>query len=182
MSLNVNDNRPYVPAAVMVKVQDGGRSRSEHKWSDVAWDTLVPLRTNPLLRTLREGEFLELVATARQARFKEAEVVSREGTSVEHVLFIVGGRAKAEVSSRDGAPSKAVVNILKPGDAIGLLSMVDGAPHSATVVALEEMNTLAVPIDTMQHYLLAHGQWYLVLAEIAVAQLRTSTDWLQALI
>ena len=105
----------------------------------------------------------------------------RQATPVGEILILVEGRAKAEVSGASHGNFTAVLNLLKPGDDIGLLSLVDGAPHSATVIALESLRTLLVPMANMRGLLKSHPEWYRVLAEVAVSRLRNSSVWLQAL-
>ena len=140
------------------------------------------LKANRLLRTLPANELTRLISGGRWVTLKQDEVISRQSDPVEVVLFIAEGRAKAEISAPVRAGYKAVVNFLGPGDDIGLLSLVDGAPHSASVIALEDVHAVAVPVTVVRDYLNSHPEWYRVLAEIAVSRLRTSGLWLQALI
>ena len=140
------------------------------------------LTSNRLLGTLSDQGRAELVRTGTWTTFPESNVVSRQGRTVDAVTFIVHGKARAEIAPPDRQEFRAVVNLLTPGDDIGLLSLVDGGPHSATVTSLEELRALSVPVSAMQKYLEDHPEWYKMLAEIAVARLRTSGHWLQALI
>ncbi|MEE8517592.1 MAG: cyclic nucleotide-binding domain-containing protein [Dehalococcoidia bacterium] len=140
------------------------------------------LTENTLLKALTDVQRAALVRGGTWATYPEVTVVSTQGSAVDAVLFIVKGRAKAEISPPARTEYRAVVNFLTPGDDIGLLSLVDGGPHSATVTAMEELQALSVPLKTMSAYLDAHPEWNKTLAEIAVARLRESGQWLQALI
>ena len=139
------------------------------------------LKTNRLLREVSEKEIASFLDIGRWVKFKEAEIVSRQGEPVVDVLFIVGGRARAEVAGNGDSTFKAVVSFPGIGDDIGLLSLVDGAPHSATVTALEELMALSIPISSLRMRLQVRQDWYKPLAEIAVERMRTSGLWLQAL-
>ncbi len=144
--------------------------------------SMTSLRAHPLLGSLDEEEFSALISTGCWMNFSPDEVVSRQSMAVDVVLFIVEGRAKAEVSAPAKADYKAVINFLGPGDDIGLLSLVDGGAHSASVTSLEELKAIAIPMGVMREHLRRHREWYRSLAETAVTRLRTSGVWLQALI
>ena len=146
------------------------------------WRDVTTLRTNRLLRSLSYEELSELLSAGRSVVYDQNEVISHQAQPVDTVLFIVDGRARAEVSAMNNSAFKAVVNFLGPGDDVGLLSLVDRAPHSASVTALESLRAVSISMETMQSRRSAHPEWYRALAEIAVERLRTSGVWLQALI
>ena len=139
------------------------------------------LRTNPMLHTLGEEEMSHLLGIGRWVTFEPGEIVCHQARPVGEIHFLVSGRAKAEVSTPSHGTFVAVLNLLKPGDDIGLLSLVDGAPHSATVITLEHLCVLSIPMTNMRGLLQDHVEWYRVLAEVAVSRLRNSSVWLQAL-
>jgi len=143
----------------------------------------IPLwRSNRLLRTFESHEQTRLFNAGRWVTFKSNEIVTQQSEAVEAILFIVEGKARAEISSPQTSSRIAVVNLLGAGDDIGLLSLVDGAPHSATVTALTELRAVSIPYQELRERLLAHPDRYRVLAEIAVERLRLSGGWLQSLI
>ena len=139
------------------------------------------LRANQMLYTLGSEELPHLLGIGQWVVFEPDETVSRQGSPVKDILFLVEGKAKAEVSAPVSRSFSAVLNLLKPGDDIGLLSLVDGAPHSATVVALERLLVFSIPLTNMRALLQTHIEWHRVLAEVAVLRLRNSSVWLQAL-
>ena len=152
-----------------------------HSLNGFSSSDLSALRGNHMLHTLGDEEVPHLLGVGQWVKFEQDEIVSRQGTPVIEVLFLVEGRAKAEVSTPANGTFTAVLNLLKPGDDIGLLSLVDGAPHSATVTALELLLALSIPTTTLRTPLQTHVEWYRVLAEVAVSRLRNSSVWLQAL-
>ncbi len=64
-------------------------------------------------------------------------VIARQGSVGREVFVIVEGRARVE---RDGK----LIARLKPGDSFGEMSLIDGQPRSATVVADGEVVALVV--------------------------------------
>ncbi|HEY7970105.1 MAG TPA: Crp/Fnr family transcriptional regulator, partial [Candidatus Limnocylindrales bacterium] len=62
-------------------------------------------------------------------------------------LFVVStGSVKVVLPSDEGA-EPAIVAILGPGEFFGELAILDGAPHSATIVAVEATETLVLHRD-----------------------------------
>jgi CRP-like cAMP-binding protein len=139
------------------------------------------LRGNSLLRTLESEELSSLISEGQWVRFQTGKAICRPGAPAHHAWFLVEGRAKAEVAGVNGNAHSAVVDFFGPGDAIGLLSLVDGAPHAAAFVAVEEVLALAVPLESLRTLLQGHAEWYRVLAEMAVSRIRAGDFWLQAI-
>jgi len=140
------------------------------------------LRSNRLLGCLSDKELKELIAVGRWLAFEKCESLSNQTRSVNEILFILAGRAKAEITAARNPNFRVTVDFLGPGDDVGLLSLVDGASHSATVDAMEKVYAIAVPYSYMRMSLDRHPEWYRALAEIAVTRLRSNGNWLQALI
>ena len=140
------------------------------------------LRTNRLLQGVNSSDLASLIDQGQWYHYDTGDIVSVQGLEVNSIVFIVSGRAKAEIAAPGREKYRAVVNFLGPSEDIGLLSLVDGGSHSASVIALEPLQALSVSAAVMQTYLTAHPDWYRVIAEIAVSRLRTSGLWMQALI
>ncbi|MFN2484468.1 MAG: Crp/Fnr family transcriptional regulator, partial [Candidatus Limnocylindria bacterium] len=61
------------------------------------------------------------------------------------------GAVKIILPSAEG--EEAIIATLRPGDFFGELSLLDGAPRSATAAALEPTETLALPREVLQDLL-----------------------------
>jgi CRP/FNR family transcriptional regulator, cyclic AMP receptor protein len=139
------------------------------------------LNLNRILRSISENEIEGFLTVGEWVEFDEGEIVSKQSDPVTDVLFIVSGRARAEIGGGGESTFRAIVSFPEAGDDIGLLSLVDGAPHSATVTALEDVLALSVPMSALRMRLRSRQDWYRILAEISVERLRTSGLWLQSL-
>ena len=142
---------------------------------------LAALLGNQMLQTLGKEEIAHVIDIGRRVVFEPDAIVSRQSTPVSEVQFIIQGRAKAEISPPSHGSFVAVLNLLRPGDDIGLLSLINGAAHSPTVTALEHLHVLSNPMADMRALLHCHVEWYMTLAEVAVTRLRNSSTWLQSL-
>lgn len=94
-------------------------------WAD---PKLGQLRQVPLFRHLTRRQLELLTYHADVVRLNSQDVLARQGEYVLEFLVIAEGRARAE---RDGR----VIALLCPGDIFGELSLIDGKPQIATVIA-----------------------------------------------
>lgn len=89
----------------------------------------------PLLAGVN-AETLARVAAALQLRkVARGAHVLHKGSPGEHLLFVLSGRLQAVDMTEDGR--EIGLNLLSAGDYFGELSIIDGLPRSASVVALE---------------------------------------------
>jgi CRP-like cAMP-binding protein len=69
--------------------------------------------------------------------------VLQKGSPGEHLLFVLSGRLQAVDLTEDGR--EIGLNLLVSGDYFGELSIIDGLPRSASVVALENSLIALLP-------------------------------------
>lgn len=95
----------------------------------------VHLQKIPLLAGV-DQETLTQVAAALQLRSVErgCHVLNKGGVG-EHLLFVLSGRLQAVDLTEDGR--EIGLSFLVPGDYFGELSIIDGLPRSASVIACE---------------------------------------------
>jgi len=90
------------------------------------------------------GETLRDVAGAlRRRRFRRNEVIFHQGDPGDSLHIVAVGAVKIVLPSSEG--EEAIIATLRAGDFFGELSLLDGAPRSATATALEPAETLVLP-------------------------------------
>ena len=87
-----------------------------------------------------------LAAALRIRRFRKGETVFHQGDPGDALFILANGSVKVVLPSDEGA-EPAIVAVLGPGEFFGELAILDGAPHSATIVALEPTETLVLHRD-----------------------------------
>jgi CRP-like cAMP-binding protein len=87
-----------------------------------------------------------LVRVLRTRRFKRGETVFHQGDPGDALFVVNSGSVKVVLPSDEGA-EPAIVAILGPGEFFGELAILDGAPHSATIVAVEATETYVLHRD-----------------------------------
>src|ERR671916_2080962 len=86
--------------------------------------------------------FKALHECGRRVRFDTGERLLREGAPGEEVLLILIGRAKVSHSGPEGRDT--VLDFRGPGELVGELAVLDAAPRSSSVTAIEPVEALVV--------------------------------------
>jgi CRP/FNR family transcriptional regulator len=87
-----------------------------------------------------------LAAALRVRKFRRGETIFHQGDPGNALFIVAGGSVKVALPSAERAET-AIVAILGPGEFFGELALLDGAPHSATVIAVEPTETFVLNRD-----------------------------------
>jgi len=91
----------------------------------------------PLFSRLSQRQLNGVAKYADEVQIRKGAVLAKQGAQGLEAIIIVDGRARVET---DG---KAIAE-LGPGDVVGEMSVIDGKPRSATVIAETPMNLLVL--------------------------------------
>lgn len=100
-------------------------------------DRLKKLASVELFRGFSEGELRKIDKRAKEIEVKADRILAREGDPGREFMLIVQGRARVERGGK-------VIAHLKDGDFFGELSLIDGQPRNATVIADGPMVLLVI--------------------------------------
>ena len=81
-----------------------------------------------------------------ETSIQKGELLARQGTEGSDFTFIVEGKAWVE---KDGK----IINYLSAGDFFGEISLIDGKPRAASVIAETDMTLLVVDANSFNHLL-----------------------------
>jgi CRP-like cAMP-binding protein len=114
----------------------------------VADDTRVrqALRACGLFGAASDEVLDALVGVLRIRRFRRGETVFHQADPGDALFIVASGSVKVVLPSDEG-PEPAIVAILGSGEFFGELAILDGAPHSATIVAVEPTEALVLRRD-----------------------------------
>lgn len=96
---------------------------------------LPALRPVSLFQGLRRATLLEIAKRTTAKSYAAGATVVREGDPGASLCIVVEGR----LAVRHG---DEVLSTLSPGDYFGDISLIDGEPRSATIVALDDVELL----------------------------------------
>ena len=97
----------------------------------------------PLFAHADETVLRSVAAGLRRRRFRRNEVIFHQGDPGDSLHIVGTGAVKILLPSAEG--DEAIIATLREGDFFGELSLLDGAPRSATAAALEPSETLVLP-------------------------------------
>ncbi len=99
------------------------------------------LRSHELLDFLAEAEIENLVRQSPVQLFANTEHIVNQGEKGESMFLLLRGQVEVSIT-RNG--QQTVVARLGPGDCFGEMSLLTGAGRTATVVALNEVETVEI--------------------------------------
>ncbi len=100
------------------------------------------LRSVPLFANFPE-EPLRLLATVVTRRSAtRGSIIMAAGDAIESLYIVISGRLKVMMSDADG--KEVILSILGSGEYFGEMGLIDDNPRSATVVAIEACELLAI--------------------------------------
>ena len=119
---------------------------------------------------LDDEERKALASVGVVRNFDGGGALFHENQLPDRVLVVRTGFVKISSYSDDGR--EVVLGIRGPGDVIGELSAVDGEARSATVIALEPVEALAIATGSFAGFLDAHPRVLRVLLRVLAGRLR----------
>ena len=94
-----------------------------------------------------DDETLALCASSlRIRRYRKNETIFHQGDPGDSLYIIESGSVKIVLPSPEGEEGAIIATLLR-GDFFGELALLDGAPHSATAVAIEPTEALVLRRD-----------------------------------
>jgi len=132
------------------------------------------LENSPLFEGLDPSALAELSGVMRRVRFGRGETVFMQEDEPEGCYCVVDGSLKISILDDDG--NEIVVAVLGPGDVIGELSLVDGAPRSATVTTLKASELASLSMADFNRVADAHPAIYRHLLRIISGRLRATNE------
>jgi CRP/FNR family transcriptional regulator, cyclic AMP receptor protein len=111
---------------------------------------------------------------ARRRTFGRGETVFHKGDPGGSMFLILDGQVKIVLPSQDG--EEALLGVLDEGECFGELSLLDGAPRSATIVATEPTETLMVQREDVIQAMATHPQLAVDLLRVLAGRLRETDE------
>jgi CRP/FNR family cyclic AMP-dependent transcriptional regulator len=100
------------------------------------------LRRVPLFSMLTTSQAVAVADAVVKRRYRKGEAIVEQGKKSCALTILLTGRARVMI--RDARGREVILAILSPGDYMGEMSLIDQAPHSASVVAEVQTDTLVL--------------------------------------
>lgn len=124
------------------------------------------LKQGRLFRGLCESELDTVISSLHLCEGREGSVLVTQDRPGDGLYVVYSGRVKVVMYGPQAR--EVTLAILRPGEVFGELAMLDGAPRSATVVAMTDAQLLALPREDFMRHLQRNPQTALnLLGELA---------------
>jgi CRP/FNR family transcriptional regulator, cyclic AMP receptor protein len=100
------------------------------------------LRNVPLFAVLTESQLEVLTSVVSRKSFPRGTTIIAAGDMTDSLYVIISGRLKVMMSDDDGG--EVILAILGPNEFFGEMGLLDDAPRSASVVAIEPCELLSL--------------------------------------
>jgi CRP/FNR family transcriptional regulator, cyclic AMP receptor protein len=127
------------------------------------------LRGVPLFSGMADRSIDAVRELVHEVTFDRGEPLTEEGAPGETFLVLLDGAARVTQGGRH-------VRDLGAGDFLGEISLIDGGPRTATVVATSPIRALAIDHDSFSTLLERHPSVRLEILMAVTARLRTYGD------
>lgn len=141
------------------------------------------LRSNPALVDWPESELTVLADAVTTERYQQGAVLAREGRPGACCWLVLEGQLEIVRSISGHRMEIARANL---GDLVGQLSLVDGSPRSASVIAATDVQVLVMTRDVFNSLLASHApvalRFQRQVAITGARQLRRASEQLAAVL
>jgi CRP/FNR family cyclic AMP-dependent transcriptional regulator len=127
-------------------------------------------RLATFLGVLEDGDRRRLHERGVVRRFARGAAIAHAGQPGDRVIVLLAGHVKLTRVTDDGRD--VLLALRGPGDLIGEQSAIDGEPRSASIVALEPVEALAIPPDEFLTFVTAIPVASLFVMRLLNARLR----------
>src|SRR3979409_1050158 len=100
------------------------------------------LRTMDIFETLPAEELETITQLLRERRLAESEVLCRQGDPGDALFIVTGGRIR--LSTTDPSGNEKILTYFTDGQFFGEMSLLTGAPRSATATAETDSQLLVL--------------------------------------
>jgi CRP/FNR family transcriptional regulator, cyclic AMP receptor protein len=131
----------------------------------------------PFLQLLDDKDRAALAAELDVVRFPAGQVLFNYGDPGDSLYVIRSG--EVEVFFKDDTGERIVLETAKAGEVFGELSLLDGGPRTASVVATQDLEALRVDRANLDHFLQRHPAATLDLLTAMGRRLRATSEKLR---
>ena len=100
------------------------------------------IRNVPLFSLLRDTQLVLLTQVLLRKPYPKNSTVVAAGDPADALYIVISGRLKVIMSDKEG--KEVILAILNQGDFFGEMGLIDQAPRSATVVAIDSCELLTM--------------------------------------
>ncbi len=109
------------------------------------------LKRSRFFSSLNDDEIKRILPLFNEERYSAQEVIYKEGERGDTLNLIVEGKVNVARVTAEGEYLN--LSSIKEGEVFGIMSFFDGSPHSATIIAQEDVRLLVLKRDDFERLL-----------------------------
>jgi CRP-like cAMP-binding protein len=137
------------------------------------------LKNVPLFEDFSDEELEKLLVISKEKTYPKDAVIFQKGDLGNFFFLICSGRVKVIIETEEG--KEGILSILYPTEFFGEMSLLDGEPRSATVVALEETRVIIIERNDFLILLYKHPELALKILKTLSLRLRKANRQIETL-
>jgi CRP-like cAMP-binding protein len=147
------------------------RARAERapKGDTMSDEVVEALKDVPLFEGLSDKDLARVAAISKEVSHPAGKTVLEEDHSAVGFHLILSGEAEAVQGGK-------AVGTMRAGDYFGEMSLIDGKPRSASVLAKTDLRTLAIPSWNFERLLDQHPEMMRALLVVLSERIRQLRD------
>jgi CRP-like cAMP-binding protein len=122
------------------------------------------LESTPFFSGLAPEDLSGILDVGRAASYPAGAAIVEEGDVGDGMFIVVGGEARVDVGGR--------FHVLRAGDFFGEMALISPGRRMATVRAVSDVETVKIPAEDFQAFLMAHPAVSLAMLKAIVERLR----------
>ncbi len=137
------------------------------------------LKNVPLFEDFSNEELEKLLVISEEKTYPKDSVIFQKDDLGNFFFLICSGRVKVIIETEEG--KEGILSILYPTEFFGEMSLLDGEPRSATVVALEATKVIIIKRDDFLGLLYKHPELALKILKTLSLRLRKANRQIETL-
>src|SRR5947209_12812494 len=133
----------------------------------------------PLFAGLQQPELEALAQRMRQRRYRESEAIFHRDDPGAALYVILKGRVKIHNEGADG--TDIIITVLKAGEFVGELSLLDGSERPADATTMEPTEMLMLTRGELEAAIERHPRIAMNMLASLASRIRTSTSSIETL-
>ena len=117
--------------------------------------TLEILKQSELFGGLEEKVFQDMLLMFRKETWLRKSKVMDPDQTLKHFFVIISGRVKV-IRINPDTGREFTICMLEPGDGFDVLPLLDGRKHNVSFIALDDLEILSAPFDTVHDWIEKH--------------------------
>ena len=128
------------------------------------------LKSLSLFATFSQDQLRALVTMITRRSAPRGSMIMLEGGPADSLYIVISGRLKVMIGEADG--KETILSIIGPGEFFGEMGLIDDSPRSASVIAIEPCEFVAVTKRAFRKCLVENSELAIAVMRVLVRRLR----------